>query len=526
MRILILFAKTGSGHMRAAQALESAVKENEENAQVLIVDALEYVSDKFNKLVVDGYKYAAMKTPGLYGFSYKFSNSENLTSKAVQSINASFAKRLIPLLKEFKPDAVVTTHPFASIMFARLRERGYTNIPLISIITDFAPHMAYINPGTSKYIVSSEQMVDALEELGVAREDVYPVGIPIDPVFYKREENKDALAQELGLDPSLQTVLIMAGSFGVTDILKIYDNINDIDLDFQIVVITGKNEKLFNEFNFLLNMNEEMRIGDAQPYFQPEQLKNREQKKAKESKKKKPFGKLPKRVHGKFSYSALGSSAKRRLKKTLPRHYKDEERGRVFKLSDSDIEAFLRRHTKTNLTKRTKLIYFTSEVHKYMHASDLIVTKPGGLTVSESLASCLPMVIFNAIPGQESDNLEYLCANNLAIEIKKNTAADVIYQLLKYPERLRSMRESCDRMNNKDSAKNVYGVIKTAVAQTSGATVVSYDLEGDEFAEDIDFEEIYRLIESYRRDEENKLRDGQNDTEGIAFGTGDEVPAQ
>lgn len=32
--------------------------------------------------------------------------------------------------------------------------------------------------------------------------------------------------------------------------------------------------------------------------------------------------------------------------------------------------------------RRTKLIYFTDEVEKYMHAADLLVTKPGGLTVS------------------------------------------------------------------------------------------------------------------------------------------------
>ena len=49
------------------------------------------------------------------------------------------------------------------------------------------------------------------------------------------------------------------------------------------------------------------------------------------------------------------------------------------------------------------LIYFTDEVEKYMHASDLLVTKPGGLTVSEALACNLPMAVFDAIPGQEED---------------------------------------------------------------------------------------------------------------------------
>lgn len=42
-----------------------------------------------------------------------------------------------------------------------------------------------------------------------------------------------------------------------------------------------------------------------------------------------------------------------------------------------------------------------------MHISDLIVTKPGGLTVTESLACSLPMAIYSAFPGQERDNAEF-----------------------------------------------------------------------------------------------------------------------
>ncbi len=42
--------------------------------------------------------------------------------------------------------------------------------------------------------------------------------------------------------------------------------------------------------------------------------------------------------------------------------------------------------------KKTKLILFTQKVEQYMQASDLIITKPGGLTVTEALASNLPFV--------------------------------------------------------------------------------------------------------------------------------------
>ena len=67
----------------------------------------------------------------------------------------------------------------------------------------------------------------------------------------------------------------------------------------------------------------------------------------------------------------------------------------------------------------TKLVYFTDEVEKYMHAADLLVTKPGGLTVSEALACNLPMAVFDAIPGQEEDNANFLKTHDMCVRLQK-----------------------------------------------------------------------------------------------------------
>ena len=190
MRVLILTAKTGGGHMRAAQALEAVIKERDPENEVLTVDGLEYVNPYFNKAVVKGYKFSAMKLPKMYGVLYRASNNDTGTYKLVQRTNSHFAKKFIPLLAEFRPDIIVSTHPFMSIMCSRLREKVITNVPLVSIITDFAPHAAYINPCVTDYIVSSEQMVDELEKLGVNRSIVHPVGIPIPPIFFEKDDKK------------------------------------------------------------------------------------------------------------------------------------------------------------------------------------------------------------------------------------------------------------------------------------------------------------------------------------------------
>jgi processive 1,2-diacylglycerol beta-glucosyltransferase len=66
-----------------------------------------------------------------------------------------------------------------------------------------------------------------------------------------------------------------------------------------------------------------------------------------------------------------------------------------------------------------------------MDAADLIVTKPGGLTVSEALAKRLPMILINPIPGQEERNTEFLLNNGIAMKMSKTCPADVcLYQIL------------------------------------------------------------------------------------------------
>lgn len=91
-----------------------------------------------------------------------------------------------------------------------------------------------------------------------------------------------------------------------------------------------------------------------------------------------------------------------------------------------------------------KLLFFTKEVHKYMRAADLLITKPGGLTVSEALASNLPLAVFDAIPGQEEDNADFLVRHGMGIKLGKHMEeADCVSKLINDKERLNKMKEAC-----------------------------------------------------------------------------------
>ncbi|MBQ8402331.1 MAG: galactosyldiacylglycerol synthase [Clostridia bacterium] len=95
---------------------------------------------------------------------------------------------------------------------------------------------------------------------------------------------------------------------------------------------------------------------------------------------------------------------------------------------------------------------FVNYVSLLMDAADCIVTKPGGLTTSESLTKGLPMVIVNPIPGQEQRNTEFLLNNGAACAVSKTCSIDeCLYQLLSSPTRLDAMRQ-CVRALSKTGA--------------------------------------------------------------------------
>ncbi len=371
MNILILSASTGGGHLKASKALKSYILENEPNSKIKVVDTLEYVNPIVNKLVTKGYVILAKYLNPLYKMLYRLTDKPNILTSLVTKLIICLSEKLLPLIQEFKPDVVVTTHPFCTEMTSILKGKNKIKIPIVCIMTDYAPHNTWIKPNVDEYCVACEDMIADMVSRGVKEEKIHPYGIPVFADFFNRDErDKEVLLKELGLSKDKMTVLVMAGSFGVYNIEKIYKDINQISMDFQIIVLTGNNKRLYN------NMKKEIE----------------------------------------------GSN------------------------------------------KPTKLIKFTNEVHRYMNLSDVLITKPGGLTVSEALASNLPLITFDAIPGQEEANAKFLLDHHMSISIGNgDNCAQVIEELLSDKEELIKIKENCIKFDKIESTKHLLELMRRLI---------------------------------------------------------------
>jgi len=118
-------------------------------------------------------------------------------------------------------------------------------------------------------------------------------------------------------------------------------------------------------------------------------------------------------------------------------------------------------HMKSRIDKMyvRKNIYnfgFVNNVDTIMDASDIIITKPGGLTVSEAISKNLPIILVDPIPGQEDRNRDFLINSSLAVGASENTPIDeVLCNLLQCEERLNQIRKMQAILGRPNAAKDI-----------------------------------------------------------------------
>ena len=115
---------------------------------------------------------------------------------------------------------------------------------------------------------------------------------------------------------------------------------------------------------------------------------------------------------------------------------------------------------KANKLDCIKVLPFTDKVPELMAISDLVITKPGGLTITESLASNLPIVAISPIPGQEEENAEFLEENGVAIWIRKNdNPKEILFNLLSDETKLKEMANNTHKLAHRYSTKNICEIL-------------------------------------------------------------------
>lgn len=272
-RVLIMSASTGGGHNRAARAIKEELESRTINNMPIkceIVDSLKLVNNTMDKVISRGYEKSAIYTPKAYGSVYRLSET-NLASRNEfkgNPLTSLMARKFKHLLNDSKPDLIIGTHPFPMIALSTLKKHSNLNTlnlgesfiknskvdvpPMISVLTDYTTHSTWIQNEIDYYIVGHEYVKELLVYEGVNGEKVKSFGIPVEKSFLDHRD-KETVLTELGLSPDKLTVLLMGGSFGAGNIKETLEDLLTIDRDFQVLVVTGRNEHLKDKLSKMLD---------------------------------------------------------------------------------------------------------------------------------------------------------------------------------------------------------------------------------------------------------------------------------
>ncbi|CAM9342639.1 unnamed protein product [Pylaiella littoralis] len=251
INMLILMSDTGGGHRASAQALEAALEEMfPGRIAVTMVDIFTEHSRWPYSASVPAYQYAA-KNPLVWRAMYEYARfppTRYLNGKMLSFQNFG---RFKEAMQRYSPDFVVSVHPLCQdlplkVLNAMAPQRK-RELPFVTVVTDLGgAHPTWFNHEVDKVFIASEAVMRVAFRQGLSPAQIYQLGLPIRPAFWKDPRPSGELREELGLEAGPPVAMVMGGGDGVggmgaiaTAVIKTLAK--ELDRS-QVVVICGKNE--------------------------------------------------------------------------------------------------------------------------------------------------------------------------------------------------------------------------------------------------------------------------------------------
>ena len=108
-----------------------------------------------------------------------------------------------------------------------------------------------------------------------------------------------------------------------------------------------------------------------------------------------------------------------------------------------------------NFRHEVKLFGYVENVGELMSRSDLLITKPGALTMSEAFAAGLPMILHAPIPGPESENARYAVTNGAAVSAGNFKISSIVNKILNEPNQLSEMKICAKNLSKVNAAAEI-----------------------------------------------------------------------
>ncbi len=238
-RVLVLAARYGDGHLRAAKAIALELMQSEPNPSVGLLDYYRFVNPRLDKSIRWAYLSSVRFAPSLWRWFYTSTQSIDPTSTTQKFFNHIGLQRFYHAIRDTPPEVIVSTYPTAAGVVSTLKRRGRLAVANFVVLTDYSVHSQWIHPGVDRYFVGSEDMKASLVNRGLDPSIVVVSGIPVDRRF-RLPVDEAAVRQQLGID-ELPVVLFMGGAYmPQSEFAQVLQAIDAIGPPHATVVVAGR----------------------------------------------------------------------------------------------------------------------------------------------------------------------------------------------------------------------------------------------------------------------------------------------
>lgn len=244
--VLILTISNGSGHIRVAQGIASAIGVIQPSTPVVVADVADYMNPLARFTHVTAYLWIVKHAPAVWDRIDRYQKRQTHTSP--EWFYRRECRKLFELAARIRPRAIIATEVGCCEIAALIKRDLALDVPLVGVNDDFDADRAWVQPEVDLYCFGSAECEADLISHGALPERIAFWGASLTNGFEtprSHEQERDEVCRWLSLDPRKPIVLVAGGGEGMGRIEETAAQLLGMDQSPpQLVVLTGRNDRL------------------------------------------------------------------------------------------------------------------------------------------------------------------------------------------------------------------------------------------------------------------------------------------
>jgi len=249
-KLLFLYLKTGGGHEAPARAIAKYLNKYKNNEiESLLVDGFEKSKRIAKLIVVDGYRFLQNNAKWIFELIYAIHKIRIVSEISAYLVSIKTLKYLEETILDENPDKIVIFHFFLIKPVYNILKSNKLNIPILTVVTDpYSAHPLWFLNKDQNFIVFSRQLKNKLILEGIKETNINVFPFILDEKFSKRAAPEEIAVYKKKYDiKSSNVLLVLGGGDGIPHGMAILTNILKLKIDFEVLVVCGKDKKLYDD---------------------------------------------------------------------------------------------------------------------------------------------------------------------------------------------------------------------------------------------------------------------------------------